>query len=126
MALSQAKRRKKVITYDPQKEKIINMLSSILDDAGFHVRREKLKQGYGWKVLSGSCCLERQDLIFVDRRLPQDEQLSFIVSKIIALKIDIKPESLLGLPEKLVNQLKSQVKNDSEEADMLLDAVGNA
>lgn len=74
---------------DPEKEKLFKELSQILGQAGYSVRREKLKQGYGWKVVSGSCRAQQNNLIFVDQKLPQDDQLSFLVGKIFSLNIPV-------------------------------------
>ena len=79
MAVNQIRKKKKISTYNPQSDKIINELANVLTNAGYEVRREKLKQGYGWKVLSGACQLEQKELIFVDRKLPQEEQIKELI-----------------------------------------------
>lgn len=73
---------------DPKKDKLIQELSRLLVDAGYVVRREELKRGLGWKATSGSCRAFEQKLIFVDRRLSQDEQISFLQSTLSQLNIE--------------------------------------
>lgn len=72
------KGRAAVKAYDPQKEALFKKFRESLESAGYQVRREELKRGAGWKVMSGSCRAMDQKFIFVDRRLSQDEQLEFL------------------------------------------------
>jgi hypothetical protein len=57
-----------------------------LEQLGFAVRREELKRGHCWKVISGSCRSLTQRFIFVDSRLAPQEQLSFLEAKILDVK----------------------------------------
>ena len=75
-------KKNKVVSRDPQKEREFRELSAQLAQQGFTVRREKLKQGFGWKVVSGACCALGKNYIFVDQRMSQDDQLSFLKSKL--------------------------------------------
>ena len=78
---------------DPEKESCFRELVDKLESAGFTVRREKLRQGPGWKVLSGTCRALNQKLIFVDPRMPQDDQILFLRAKVAALESDRAPEN---------------------------------
>lgn len=53
-----------------------------LEGMGFVVRREELKRGHCWKVLSGVCRSLTQKFIFVDSRLNPDEQVAFLSAKL--------------------------------------------
>lgn len=77
---STRKPNKNKIVRDPAKEKLFRELSDQLSKQGYTVRREKLRQGYGWKVVSGSCQALGERMIFVDQRLSQDDQISFLKS----------------------------------------------
>lgn len=66
-----------------------------LEELGFVVRREELKRGHCWKVLSGVCRSFSQRLIFVDSRLGPDEQVSFLSSKMADIEAG---EGLIGQP----------------------------
>ena len=94
MPKSRSLRVKTVRSRDPEKDAIFRDLSLELSRAGYQVRREKLKRGHGWKVVSGSCRALENNLIFVDQRLTQDEQIQFLRSKIselgLALNVDKK------------------------------------
>lgn len=60
-------------------------LSRQLTTRGVVVRREKLRQGPGWKVLSGSCRLNRDRLLFIDKSLPLQEQVDLLSAAIAQL-----------------------------------------
>jgi hypothetical protein len=55
-------------------------LAAQLEARGFLVRREELKRGHCWKVVSGSCRSLSQHFVFVDSRLAPNEQISFLES----------------------------------------------
>ena len=66
---------------DPKKEGLFKELASKFLLAGYQVRRERLRSGYGFKVVSGSCRVNSDQVVFVDSRLNQDEQLEFLRSR---------------------------------------------
>ena len=66
-----------------------------LEQLGFTVRREELKRGHCWKVVSGSCRSLTQRFIFVDSRLAPQEQLSFLEATVL----DAKTEAELPISE---------------------------
>jgi len=81
------------IPKDGKKEALFRDLVLALKGAGFEVRREKLKGGHGWKVVSGTCRAQDNRLIFVDNRMPQDDQILFLQSKIRELGISLISET---------------------------------
>ena len=86
---------------DPKKEGIIKDLSVLFGENGFKVRREKLQQGLGWKAVSGSCRLNEENLIFLDRRLEQDDQIVFLLTKIKEKNLNIPSDLVANVPDKL-------------------------
>lgn len=74
-------KKNKAVQPDQKKEGVFKELANLLQTAGYQVRREALKRGPGWKVMSGSCRVDGNRIIFVDRRLSQDEQISFLRGK---------------------------------------------
>lgn len=80
-------------TRDPRKEKIYRLFASVLAEAGMQVRREELKRGYGWKTMSGTCRLLDSKVVFVDRRMPQEEQNSFLAGIISNKKLSISDQT---------------------------------
>jgi hypothetical protein len=85
MFVMAVKKRKSAVR-DQKKESVYKGLALELAEHGYTVRREKLKQGSGWKVMSGQCTLESQSLIFVDSRMTQDDQIAFLQAKLATLK----------------------------------------
>jgi len=76
------------VTEDSKKESHIKVLVAALATKGYAIRREKLKQGHGWKTVSGACRLSGDRILFVDRKMPLDEQLLFLSS--IATQLNVK------------------------------------
>ena len=90
----------KEVVRQTNKDVIFRGLALVLDRAGYQVRRERLKQGCGWKVVSGSCRSINDHLIFVDKKLPQDDQITFLLSKISNLGLKLDEAQLQELPQK--------------------------
>jgi len=70
---------------DPKKDTHLRELAEQLRAAGVTVRREKLGAGPGWKAVSGACRVDSDALLFVDPRLPQDEQILFLSNRLAQL-----------------------------------------
>ncbi len=62
-----------------------------LEELGYVVRREELKRGHCWKVLSGVCRSLAQKFIFVDSRLKPDEQVAFLSAKLVDIQLADTP-----------------------------------
>lgn len=69
-----------VIKDQSKKLKILSDLLRRTQDLGFQVRREKLKQGHGWRCMSGACLLKGQKVLFLDSKVSIDEQIYFLSS----------------------------------------------
>lgn len=78
---------KKIVkkTFDSKKEANIRVLISDIEALGVQVRREELKRGLGFRVMSGRCRAFDKAMIFLDRRLSQDEQIDFLKTQAAAL-----------------------------------------
>lgn len=70
-------------TWSKEQETRYKELFAQLETMGFVVRREELKRGHCWKVLSGSCRSLTQKLVFLDSRLSPDDQIAFLQAKIV-------------------------------------------
>ena len=90
-----------MLKIDPKKEDMIKKVCALFDENGIKVRREKLGQGLGWKAVSGSCKVRDEQLVFVDRKLEQDDQIVFLMTKTKEKNITIPEEILANIPEKL-------------------------
>ena len=78
------------------KEQAYQSLVQVAKDNGYLVRREKLKTGPGWRVISGTCRVESSKMIFVDSQLPQEDQIEFLSSKIRELGLVVESSSGLS------------------------------
>lgn len=89
LVIRKAKKRKsfKPAWTKEQDHKYKDMVAQ-LEQLGFTVRREELKRGHCWKVVSGSCRSLSQRFIFVDSRLAPQEQISFLELKILDAKTE--------------------------------------
>ena len=86
-------KRKGPLAKDSNKESLFRGLVKIFEASGVTVRREKLKAGPGWKVISGTCRAEDKKYIFVDPRLTQDDQILFLRSRAELFGV-VLPETL--------------------------------
>jgi hypothetical protein len=59
-------------------ERRFRRLSRLFETRGIEVRRERLSRGPAFRVKSGSCMLSGKDLIFIDQRLPIDQQFAVL------------------------------------------------
>ena len=50
------------------------------------VRKEKLLREAGYRVHSGRCRINGQDVIYLDRDIPLDEQIEFLASELAELQ----------------------------------------
>lgn len=94
-----------------RKEAVFKELAGLLAGAGFDVRRERLRQGHGWKAVSGACRHENRKLLFVDRKLPQDEQIGFLASKAAELGIRVPEERARSIPRPWRDWLRGVVED---------------
>jgi hypothetical protein len=78
-------------------EKIVKILCGVLTNSGYVVRREELKRGFGWKVVSGSCRLNDDKLVFVDRKLTLEDQVVFLTNSITHRGVQIPQENIQEL-----------------------------
>ena len=65
-------------TWSKEQEQRYKELLILLEGRGFIVRREELKRGHCWKVVSGSCRSFSHHYVFVDSRLSPQDQISFL------------------------------------------------
>jgi hypothetical protein len=99
MKIIKKAKRKPRVTKDPKKESVFKLLARSLSESGYVVRRELLRQGHGWKASSGSCLASGEKILFVDRRLTQDEQISCLLAYMNDKGVQPSEEVLQELPE---------------------------
>ncbi len=72
----------KLSAFERECEQKIRKIISNSSELGISVRREKLTRGPSFRVKSGKCMLTGNKLIFVDRRLPVEQQLGILTEEI--------------------------------------------
>ncbi len=80
------KRRSSRPTWSKEQEQRYRDLLTELEGRGFVVRREELKRGHCWKVVSGSCRSFSHHYVFVDSRLAPQDQISFLEATLADLE----------------------------------------
>lgn len=100
---------------DQTKEQYIQMLSQMITDRGYQVRREKLKRGQGWSVQSGAAAVFGQPTVFIDRNLTLEDQLEVLIAQLKELNFAPSQRDLLNMPEALVRMLPYNEFNSIEE-----------
>jgi hypothetical protein len=71
------------------KNKQDSLLQELIDSAkqlNIEVRMEKLLREVGYRARSGSCRLNGQDLILLDRDAPVGDQVDFLAAELAARK----------------------------------------
>ncbi|MCO6432592.1 MAG: hypothetical protein J5J00_17200 [Deltaproteobacteria bacterium] len=114
MPIKLTRRDKRKVALDSGKESIIKELSLLMTRMGYSVRRERLKQGHGWKVLSGVCRANDNRYIFVDRKLTQSDQISFLLSKLLANAEQITEELMEGVSQETREFLAKHISGSSQ------------
>lgn len=98
---------------EQKKESVYRQLSKILEAAGVKVRREKLRQGPGWRAHSGACMADKTPLLFVDSRLTTDDQVNFLIGEIRERKVQPSAESMAALPETVQRLLTAEAQPET-------------
>lgn len=82
-------------------EQSVKALSRILAKRGLAVRREKLTRGTAFRATSGACGLDGKQLLFIDKRLPVDQQLAVLLDYALEVKPELGSSDVTVLPKKL-------------------------
>jgi hypothetical protein len=72
----------KLSAFERECEHKIKKLINESSDLGVIVRREKLTRGPSFRVKSGNCLITGKRVVFIDRRLPVEQQLSILRDEI--------------------------------------------
>ena len=90
---------------EKEQEFQVKLLSGILENKGFSIRRENLSRGHSFRVKSGDCVFSGQNVIFLDRRLPLEQQISLLIDYIIYIGLELsktEEDSLSGFSKKIL------------------------
>jgi hypothetical protein len=68
----------------------LRYLSQLAERHGISVRRENLARGHSFRVKSGECVFGGESLVFVDKRLSVEQQLSVLTDFLIDNRINLE------------------------------------
>ena len=86
----------------------IKQMSEAIEATGYTVRREKLSRGSAYRVKSAGCLFSGDKVLFVDKNLPEDQQVSVLLNYLVELNIELSEESLALLSPANQDFLKSR------------------
>lgn len=78
-------------------EREIKRLAKLMESKGIKVRREKLARGHYFRVKSGACELVGQDHVFIDKRLPNEHQVSILLDAFVERNIGLESADITEL-----------------------------
>ena len=84
---------------EKEQERQIRRLSTFFVERGVQVRREKLSRGSAFRVKSGDYVLSGDDYIFVDKRLPVEQQYTVLMDRILDIQDQLSDSDLELLPD---------------------------
>ena len=90
-------------------EREIKNLSKIIESKGIRVRREKLSRGNSFKVRSGNCILTGTDHVFLDKRLPADQQMMLLFEVFGQKELTLSAEEASILSDKSRSLLQKKL-----------------
>ena len=90
-------------------ERQLRVISGIFERLGIVVRREKLASGPSFRVKSGNCLFGGKPVVFVDRRLPAEQQQSVLADYLVELGAEITTEEMQLLPDSLRTLVKRRM-----------------
>lgn len=82
-----------------QEEQQVKILSLALTRAGYVVRREPLSRGSAFRVKSGTCAVAREKFVFIDKRLPLEQQVGLLMDYALELRVNIADTELAELSQ---------------------------
>lgn len=77
-----------------ENEAELKTLAAVIEKRGITVRREKLSRGNAFRVKSGDCLYTGQKHLFVDRRLPLEQQVSLLVDFLCDFQFEVSSSEL--------------------------------
>jgi len=67
---------------------LLDELKAAAEKVGMHVREERLLREVGYRVRSGRCRLENDQILFLDRTLPIPAQIDVLIDELAGHSLD--------------------------------------
>ena len=90
-------------------EQEIRKLAAILSARLVSVRREQLSRGRSYRVKSGECVLGGTNVVFVDKRLPLEQQVAVLIDYVVDAQFELDEAELSSLPPASQELLRSKL-----------------
>jgi len=84
---------------EKEEEQKLRRLGRLLKERGIQIRREILSRGPAFRVKSGTCTVEGEGVIFVDKRLPVPQQTNLLLDFLMERQVGLTDEELTLIPE---------------------------
>lgn len=91
-------KRNKKSAQQREDDRFLRNLVKIFTGRGVSVRQENLSRGHSFRVKSGACKVEGQDVIFLDRRLPSSQQATVLTDFLVDAHVALSDEELDLVP----------------------------
>ena len=93
-----------------QTEVQISVLAGLFEHRGIRVRREKLSRGQAFRVKSGQCMVSGERFVFVDRRLPHEQQVALLVDYLVDFGFELSQEEEARLSPKTQSLFRARCR----------------
>lgn len=96
---------KKKTQKEREEDQQIKQLASLFEKRGIKVRREKLSRGQSFRVKSGDCVYTEEKVLFLDKRLPSDQQINVLIDYIQDFSIKLEDSELESFPKPIQSMI---------------------
>ena len=98
-------------------------LSNIFERNGLIVRRENLSSARSFRVKSGKCFFDGKRILFIDKKLAPEQQLSTLLDLLLELDLEITVADLGHFSQHLRQVMERSLQNRGEKQGAELQAV---
>jgi hypothetical protein len=93
---------------DKQDEQQLRFISKIFERNEIVVRRENLSRGHSFRVKSGDCLHDGKQVLFVDKRLPLQQQLSVMLDYLLDFNFPLSDDEVSSLPSQVQQMVRAR------------------
>ena len=96
-------------------EQQFRTLVSIFERNGLSVRRENLSSGRSFRVKSGNCLFGDRRIIFIDKKLALEQQLSTLTDLLLEFNLKLSWDDLKYFPQHLRTVLERSLRVNADD-----------
>ena len=79
---------------EKREEQQLRNITQLFEKRGVTIRREKLSRGHSYRVKSGDCQYAGTPHVFLDRRLPVEQQISVLIDYLLDFRFQLSDDEL--------------------------------